>query len=754
MHTRSAWCRSRSSLRFLVVVSALSGCGGDGGPTPPITPIPSSIAISSASHTLTSLGETVRLSATVKDQRGESMQSAVTWTSSDYTVVRVADGVVTAVANGNAQVTAVAGTVNATAAITVRQEPWQLVVTPTPVELTALGATFALSAQVKDQGGAVIPGAVVTWNSSTPEVATVSSSGPGTGVVTAVTVGTANIAVSNGETSATVAVTVRQDPAQLSVAPGTVSLNAIGATAPLSVQLMDARGNPIPGVQVTWLSSAPVVATVASTSPVGGLVTAVSPGTATVTARTGALTASATVNVAISSGMVVEAIDPYLATPAAGFTWEMPVLVVRYLPTPDGINLDIQRTGFPRPPSHPGGPATLSDIRKRIDVFDRRVKFMLEEGSRFRGYTNLAAPPSLGYRIVQYITVYEPLPLGREAGLCDPTECQGSRHFPDYHAILQRVNAEYWVNTRGVKEIWVWGYHFAGMVQPESNMSSPTTGDISNSYRWNDDLPIYGRTYTVYGYNYGRGHNEAVHNHGHQLEAILGHVEPNLFWKSFVGQSSTGTFVTGRAGWTHMPPNTLTNYDYLNRTAVSTDIEDWRADNSGTNKALGSDRWRNLVYNWPLGNVPDVDGRQEDHAQGSDQRTEAQWYIYWMQNMPGLGNAIPFFGGQMTNWWQFTGDWDASITGGAGLATVPNGFPIEIRNDFFGGILLSPGGGLEPGQSLTFYSPVSTTVSVWNCGKPGESGCIMDPYTVQPWKKYKVVTHPGGPAANLTIVEQ
>ncbi|MXV76364.1 hypothetical protein F4Z99_19095, partial [Candidatus Poribacteria bacterium] len=97
---------------------------------------------------------------------------------------------------------------------------------------------------------------------------------------------------------------------------------------------------------------------------------------------------------------VYESIDPYLATPASGHLYEIPVVVMRFLPTVDGENLDTAKV--------PGywylGHISLTDIKARIDTFDKRIKFMLEEGSRFRGYKEPAALPSLGYRVVEYIT--------------------------------------------------------------------------------------------------------------------------------------------------------------------------------------------------------------------------------------------------------------------------------------------------------------------------------------------------------------
>jgi len=44
----------------------------------------------------------------------------------------------------------------------------------------------------------------------------------------------------------------------------------------------------------------------------------------------------------VMPGSVVEEnIDTYLSTPSTGYTEEIPVFVVRFLPTLDGINIDV-----------------------------------------------------------------------------------------------------------------------------------------------------------------------------------------------------------------------------------------------------------------------------------------------------------------------------------------------------------------------------------------------------------------------------
>ncbi len=191
-------------------------------------------------------------------------------------------------------------------------------------------------------------------------------------------------------------------------------------------------------------------------------------------------------------------------------------------------------------------------------------------------------------------------------------------------------------------------------------MASPTTHDVSNSDQDPNDAPVLDHTYIIYGINFRRTQAEAVHNVGHQLERMLPYVNArqdgnsHLFWRHFVGQDATGQFITGRAGWTHMPPNTIVGYDYLNTTLVASDIEDWRPDNSGAKTQVNVNTWGTLTYPWP--------GETE-----FAQRVESQWYVYWMQNFPGRGNQIPHGANWLTNWWAVVADWDAAVTSGLGL---------------------------------------------------------------------------------------
>ena len=344
-------------------------------------------------------------------------------------------------------------------------------------------------------------------------------------------------------------------------------------------------------------------------------------------------------------------VDQGVAAPNA--TIVIPIVLINFIPTRDGINVDAAVTGPSGTSEWTPGPVTT--LQSWISTITTRAKFMLEEGSRYRGYKNAASLPYVGYRVVDIYNYYEEL----QPGFADPANA--GKFFPDYHAILGRLPAQGLVEASGVREFWIYSYQFGNMSLNESNMASPTTGDVSNSYRTAGDLPVFANTYLVYQSNYTRSQAEAVHNHGHQIEAMLAHINQlrdgntNLFWREFVGLGAGGVFATGRCGATHFPLNATADYDYNNATNVAqSDCEDWTPDGSGTKKASTLSTWSDIPYPWPnFGQV--------------SQKAESQWYIYWMQNFPGEGNTIPYAASTMENWWEIIANWDASVQGGRKL---------------------------------------------------------------------------------------
>lgn len=309
--------------------------------------------------------------------------------------------------------------------------------------------------------------------------------------------------------------------------------------------------------------------------------------------------------------------EPPAPSPVNGDAYLIPVLVASYFPVRNG-RLDGSLTGDVE--------GSLAEIRRHTQDTTRRVVDALQRGSTYHGYRDHLAQPSLRYEIVETLEFLEPVPTWGKPGHAVP--------MTNYNAIMERLNISYWVGERGVKEVWLWGYHGGVVDLWESNMAGPF-GDISNSDRDPTDLPTLDRTYTVYHYNYGRGASEAVEDHIHQIEAVLGQIDHELFWGRFVGRTGEG-----RCGWAHYPPNGQRDYDWANPVYVDTDIEDWRPDGSGQRQRFNCARWN---------------------------CDSLSWFVYWMQNVPGRDTGLVDRGRPLANWWAFFGDFDAAMRRRMGL---------------------------------------------------------------------------------------
>src|SRR6266516_1348770 len=151
--------------------------------------------------------------------------------------------------------------------------------------------TAQLAATLLDSTGAVLTGRTATWSSSSSGVATVN----GSGLVTAVAVGSATVTAASEGRSASSSVTITTVPvASVTVSPASGSLY-VGQTVQLTATPWDSAGNPLTGRVVTWSSGSPGVATVNGS----GLVAGVGAGAATITAASGGKSGTSAITVAI-----------------------------------------------------------------------------------------------------------------------------------------------------------------------------------------------------------------------------------------------------------------------------------------------------------------------------------------------------------------------------------------------------------------------------------------------------------------------
>jgi subtilisin family serine protease len=254
----SSFRSARSALLALLLVA----CGGDS--TAP--PSPTTVVLSAPNPVLTSLGETVQLSAQVLDGRGNPMTGqAINWTSGSSSVVQVSgSGLATATGVGSATITASAGSASGTLSLTVEQRPSELLVTGGVAQEGEVGSPLPqpVSFRVADARGNPAPNAVVSvtvqggGSVSAPQVTT----GPdGVGQVVW-TLGTRvldaqALVVTAGAISRAVTATARPGaPSDLVPSAGTGQTGLAGEALPDSLEVMvqDRFANPVPGAAVSW----------------------------------------------------------------------------------------------------------------------------------------------------------------------------------------------------------------------------------------------------------------------------------------------------------------------------------------------------------------------------------------------------------------------------------------------------------------------------------------------------------------------
>ena len=189
------------------------------------------------------VGDVLTLKATVTP--ADATETAVTWSTSDPSVVTVDDGEITAVSKGTATITASCGGFTAECAVTVKEVEHIIPVTGITLDRTNVqmnvGDILTLKATVAP-ANATYPN--VTWSTSDSSVATVDG-----GEVTTISGGTATITASCGGFSARCTVAVASDTEVKSVTIDSTRLSLdVGAESTVRATVSP----DVPGVEYVW----------------------------------------------------------------------------------------------------------------------------------------------------------------------------------------------------------------------------------------------------------------------------------------------------------------------------------------------------------------------------------------------------------------------------------------------------------------------------------------------------------------------
>ena len=275
----------------IALVASMAACASGDSSTAPVTVSTVAITSPTTAPTLQTVGRTVQLTAAARSSASEVLPGiAFGWTTSNAAVATVSGtGLVTAVANGTAQIRASAlpsGVQSAALTITVEQFAAGLRVSPTTISFGALGSTRQLVASLVDSSEAALPGMpATTWSRVGPgSITSVSAAG----LVTALAVGTGDSAVATvGARTVKVPVTVSQVVANIVVTnSGRDTLATTGRTTTYAAAARDSNTNVVPGQTVAWSSTDAAVASVNTTT---GIATAVGDGATTIRATIGSV---------------------------------------------------------------------------------------------------------------------------------------------------------------------------------------------------------------------------------------------------------------------------------------------------------------------------------------------------------------------------------------------------------------------------------------------------------------------------------
>jgi hypothetical protein len=315
----------------------------------------------------------------------------------------------------------------------------------------------------------------------------------------------------------------------------------------------------------------------------------------------------------------------------------VPILALAYYPplSSNPAYLDDIETGIPN--------RLITDMQVYVQQMISEGLTFVSNATRYHGYKDANAPIYLQYSMHSKLEYLSSIPRGYPLA--------STSYLWDLAEILGDINICHYVDSIGIKEIWIFGYETAVMHPSESKMSS-RYGDISNSIR--DEglpeeyrLPRCTNSYVVYSFNYGREIETNIENRMHQIESVMRYLDYDMFAHDFSEDVYPGLEhdYPSSCGNAHFTPNwyvpVANAYIYDLQNYHLSNCETWHPDDRQTTYiSLNCTQW------------------------GCSKLGYFNWF---MQNMPGKNKGIVYNGKQMRNWWEAMYDFNSYVDNGRSL---------------------------------------------------------------------------------------
>lgn len=291
------------------------------------------------------------------------------------------------------------------------------------------------------------------------------------------------------------------------------------------------------------------------------------------------------------------------------------------------------------------------DVTPAFDVDQLQQQFIddLRLASRWHGYQSPNNPAALRYQTYG----------GSIIKLNEVPPHRADNDQFDYAAVYQRFNLCALIQSHQVDEVWVWE---SGSGHAEEWV---TNGPVW-SWTKGTNVPNCGRTISSLNLNYELEVDYALHSFGHRIEGALMTNRPCDFYTEtypwtgwplyctgkvsdvlgYVARPFAGNNNIGMCGDIHHPPNILDNREYIydDMTVVQSHCKDAQWNGTATVSQFNCSEW--------------------GCSQGG-------YMIWWMQNLPGIGNNSHDRQGKvMPSWWDYLFDrpsTQAPVGNGSGL---------------------------------------------------------------------------------------